>query len=92
MNPDQLVVSADSAISAISLPLTYSTATTSGTAIGIGSVAGRVIQSVGELALKGAEVVHIQRTISAIYVEIVASEGKVQLDDARCAHLLELSR
>ncbi|KAH8077753.1 hypothetical protein BXZ70DRAFT_1053284 [Cristinia sonorae] len=48
--------------------------------------------SVGELAIKGFEVVHIQRRISSIYTAIVASNGAAPLDDRMCADLMELSR
>lgn len=84
---------ADRGMSAISLPMTCSTGASNGsTVVGIGSVAGRVIMSVGEFALKGVEVVHIQRSISLIYATIVESEGRGVLDDKAYKELLELSR
>lgn len=83
----------DRGVSAVSLPLTYSTAKSSvSTVHGIGSVTGKAILSVGQFALKGIEVVNIQRSMSAIHATVVSSEGKAPLDDKMWTDLLELSR
>ena len=75
------------------IPFTYSSATSScDTVHGIGSVAGKLILSVGELALRGIEAISVQRAIFSIHNMVVSSEGKATLDDKVYSNLLELSR
>ncbi|TCD61994.1 hypothetical protein EIP91_007634 [Steccherinum ochraceum] len=73
--------------------MTCSTAASHASTVnGLGSVTGRALLSVGEFALKGFEVVHIQRRIRHILAAVVESEGKGNLDGKMYSDLLELSR
>ena len=90
---DSVGLPSDRGPSAVSLPMTYSTdGSNASSANGIGSVTGRVIMSVGELALKGIEVMQIQRRIQSIHTAVVESDGRAKLDSKMCSDLVELSR
>lgn len=66
-------------------------ASNSQSAVGLGTVSGRAIQAVGELALRGIETVNIAVTLQRISSRIRASAGQlVSIQDLR--DLLELQR